>query len=110
MSKVNPKIDLVFKKIFGTEENKDLLKSLINSVLPDKQKINTITIKNPYNEIDFIGDKAGLKLHKMFTYTTSDNNWVPPLMSQNRGIKTYVQRLISKLGYGGNIAAFFGKN
>lgn len=32
MSKLNPKIDLVFKKIFGTDENKDLLKSLINSV------------------------------------------------------------------------------
>ncbi len=60
MSKINPKIDLVFKKIFGTEENKDLLKSLINSVLPENQKITTITIKNPYNEIDFIGDRLSV--------------------------------------------------
>jgi len=60
MSKVNPKIDLVFKKIFGTDENKDLLKSLINSVLPENQKITTVTIKNPYNEIDFIGDRLSI--------------------------------------------------
>jgi len=60
MSKVNPKIDLVFKKIFGTEENKDLLKSLINSVLPENQKITTLTIKNPYNEIDFVGDRLSI--------------------------------------------------
>jgi len=60
MSKVNPKIDLVFKKIFGTDENKDLLKSLINSVLPENQKITTLTIKNPYNEIDFVGDRLSI--------------------------------------------------
>lgn len=35
MSRVNPKIDLVFKKLFGSEENKDILLSLINAVLPD---------------------------------------------------------------------------
>jgi len=60
MSKVNPKIDLVFKKIFGTDENKDLLKSLINSVLPENQKITTLTIINPYNEIDFVGDRLSI--------------------------------------------------
>ncbi|WP_392505593.1 PD-(D/E)XK nuclease family transposase [Rickettsia sp. 2024-CO-Wats] len=32
MSKVNPRVDLVFKKIFGVEEHKDLLISLINSI------------------------------------------------------------------------------
>jgi len=70
MSKINPKIDLVFKKIFGTEENKDLLKSLINSVLPENQKITTITIKNPYNEIDFVGDRLSVVDIK----ATDDNN------------------------------------
>jgi len=60
MKIVNPKIDLVFKKIFGTDENKDLLKSLINSILPENQKIATLTIQNPYNEIDFVGDKLSI--------------------------------------------------
>ena len=60
MNKLNPKIDLVFKKIFGTDENKDILKSLINSVLPENQKITNLTIKNPYNDIDFISDKLSI--------------------------------------------------
>jgi len=60
MCKVNPKIDLVFKKIFGTEQNKNLLKSLINSVLPKDEQIVEVTIKNPYNERDFIGDKLSV--------------------------------------------------
>jgi len=60
MCKLNPKIDLVFKKIFGTEQNKNVLKSLINSVLPKDEQIVEITIKNPYNETDFIGDKLSV--------------------------------------------------
>ncbi len=60
MCKLNPKIDLVFKKIFGTEQNKNVLKSLINSVLPQSEKIVEVTIKNPYNETDFIGDKLSV--------------------------------------------------
>jgi len=60
MCKLNPKIDLVFKKIFGTEQNKNVLKSLINSVLPKDEQIVEVTIKNPYNESDFIGDKLSV--------------------------------------------------
>jgi len=72
MSKINPKIDLVFKKIFGTDENKDLLKSLINSVLPENQKITSIIIKNPYNEIDFVGDRLSVVDIKA---TDEKNRW-----------------------------------
>ncbi len=53
MSKVNPKIDLVFKKLFGSEENKDILMSLINAILPDNKQITEIEIKNPYNVSDY---------------------------------------------------------
>jgi len=60
MCKLNPKIDIVFKKIFGTEQNKNVLKSLINSILPQDEKIVEITIKNPYNDQDFIGDKLSV--------------------------------------------------
>ena len=33
MCRLNPKIDFVFKKLFGSEENKDILISFINSIL-----------------------------------------------------------------------------
>ncbi len=33
MCRINPKVDFAFKKLFGSEENKELLISFINSVL-----------------------------------------------------------------------------
>jgi len=60
MSKVNPKIDLVFKKLFGSEENKDILLSLINAILPDRQQVAKITLKNPYNVSDYAEGKLSI--------------------------------------------------
>lgn len=57
LTKVNPKVDLVFKKLFGTEENKDILLSLINAILPHYQQIATIELKNPYNLADYTDGK-----------------------------------------------------
>jgi len=72
MCKLNPKIDLVFKKIFGTEKNKNILKSLINSILPKEEQVVELTIKNPYNEQDFIGDKLSIVDIKA---TDENGNW-----------------------------------
>jgi len=60
MGKVNPKIDLVFKKLFGSEENKDILMSLINAILPENQQIAHITLKNPYNVSDYAAGKLSI--------------------------------------------------
>jgi len=57
MSKVNPKIDLVFKKLFGTEQNINLLKSLVNSILPKDEQVTTLELKNPYNPSDYLSGK-----------------------------------------------------
>ncbi len=60
MCKVNPKVDLVFKKLFGVDENKDLLLSLINSMLGEDDKMKEITLKNPYNMPDYLSGKLSL--------------------------------------------------
>jgi predicted transposase/invertase (TIGR01784 family) len=60
MSKVNPKIDLVFKKLFGSEENKDILLSLLNAILPLNQQISEINLKNPYNVSDYAEGKLSI--------------------------------------------------
>jgi predicted transposase/invertase (TIGR01784 family) len=60
MSNINPKIDLVFKKLFGSEENKDILLSLINSILPDYQQVVDLKIKNPYNVSDYAEGKLSI--------------------------------------------------
>jgi hypothetical protein len=60
MSKVNPKIDVVFKKLFGSEDNKDILLSLINAILPPEQQVAKITLKNPYNISDYAAGKLSV--------------------------------------------------
>ena len=60
MSEVNPRIDLVFKKIFGVEENKDLLISLLNSILSKEDQISSVEILNPYNLQSHSKDKLSI--------------------------------------------------
>ena len=60
MIKVNPRVDIAFKKIFGVEENKDLLLSLINSVMAKEDQVLEIELLNPYNIKDFKKDKLSI--------------------------------------------------
>lgn len=60
MSKVNPRVDLAFKKIFGVEENKDLLISLIHSIVSEKDQIIEVTLLNPYNPKNCKADKLSI--------------------------------------------------
>ena len=50
---VNPRVDIAFKKIFGTEENKDLLLSLINSIVGEEDQVKSVKLLNPYIQKDF---------------------------------------------------------
>ncbi|MDJ1257163.1 MAG: Rpn family recombination-promoting nuclease/putative transposase [Candidatus Midichloria sp.] len=47
MEKITPRVDLAFKKIFGVEENKDLLISLINSIVSHDDQVQDVTLLNP---------------------------------------------------------------
>jgi predicted transposase/invertase (TIGR01784 family) len=49
MIEVIPIVDIAFKKIFGVEENEDLLISLINSIVEIEDQVCEIQILNPYN-------------------------------------------------------------
>lgn len=60
MIRLNPKIDIAFRKLFGSEENKEILRSFINSVLPQHEQVKTVEIKNPYNITTYIGGKTGI--------------------------------------------------
>ena len=41
--RISPRVDIAFKKIFGVEENKDLLISLINSVVSQQDQVADLT-------------------------------------------------------------------
>ncbi len=58
--KINPRIDIAFKKIFGTEGNKDLLISLINSIVGEDDHVVDVTLLNPYNQKNFKNDKLSI--------------------------------------------------
>ncbi|MBF5060177.1 Rpn family recombination-promoting nuclease/putative transposase [Candidatus Neptunochlamydia vexilliferae] len=60
MADVNPRVDIAFKKIFGVEENKDLLISLINAVVSQEDQVKTVTLLNPYNQKRFKKDKLSI--------------------------------------------------
>ena len=60
MEKISPRVDIAFKKIFGVEENKDLLLSLINSIVGKEDKIAEVTLLNPYNPKNFRQDKLSI--------------------------------------------------
>ncbi len=54
---LNPKIDFVFKKIFGAEEHPEILISFLNAVLKPKKPIVSVEIKNSDLEKEYIEDK-----------------------------------------------------
>ena len=60
MSDITPIVDIAFKKIFGVEENKDLLISLINSIVGPQDQVSDLTLLNPYNPKNFKSDKLSI--------------------------------------------------
>lgn len=60
MLPISPRVDIAFKKIFGVEENKDLLISLINSIVSEEDKVASVTLLNPYNPKNFKNDKLSI--------------------------------------------------
>ncbi|MFT4927633.1 MAG: putative transposase/invertase (TIGR01784 family) [Phenylobacterium sp.] len=54
---INPTIDCVFKAILGCQQNAWILCHFLNSILLPKSPITSVTITNPYNERDYLGDK-----------------------------------------------------
>jgi len=60
MTNISPRVDIAFKKIFGVEENKDLLISLINSIVGIDDQVLSVTLLNPYNPKSFKKDKLSI--------------------------------------------------
>lgn len=57
---INPRVDIAFKKIFGVEQNTDILMSLLNAIVGENDQIDEIELLNPYNERNFQKDKLSI--------------------------------------------------
>jgi hypothetical protein len=57
---INPKTDFAFKKIFGSEQSKDILISFLNALLYEARPvIEDLEILNPYLAPKIRGIKSG---------------------------------------------------
>ena len=68
--KINPRVDIAFKKIFGVEENKDLLISLINSIVGAEDQVVEVTLLNlqsfKTDKLSILDIKAKSETGKLF--------------------------------------------
>ena len=60
MSVLNPRVDFAFKKLFGSEENKDILISFINAVVSKDDQVIDVTLLNPYNNKEHQSDRLSI--------------------------------------------------
>jgi len=60
MCRINPRVDFAFKKLFGTEENKELLIDFINSIVSEKDQVMDLELKNPYSIQSFKAEKQSI--------------------------------------------------
>lgn len=56
---LSPKMDFIFKKIFGNEKNPEILISFLNSILQEIDPITNIEIRNSNIEKEYLEDKYG---------------------------------------------------
>ena len=56
---IQPTVDVVFKKLFGSPEHSELTLSFVNSILPlvGKGKATSLEIINPFRLAEFQGDR-----------------------------------------------------
>ncbi len=57
---INPYTDFGFKRLFGTEGNKDLLIDFLNCLMPLKHKINSLTFSNVEQQGEIIADRKAI--------------------------------------------------
>src|SRR5262245_55337607 len=59
---IDPKVDYAFKRVFGSEDTKDVLIHLLNAVLspPAGGEVTDVTLTNPFNDKMVIDDKLSV--------------------------------------------------
>jgi predicted transposase/invertase (TIGR01784 family) len=108
---IDPKVDYAFKKVFGSEETKDVvLVSLLNAVLapPAGKEVVSVTLENPFNEKDTPDDRYSILDVKA---RDAAGRWFDVEM-QMAAPKSYPQRVayywaklyVGQLGSGENFA------
>ena len=107
MQKLNPLVDFAFKKLFGVEENKDILIDLINAVVSKADYVVDVEIKNPYNAQSFRTDKLSILDIKALSKNNKWYNIEMQIMNQDYydahalyyWSRVYTNQLVSGINY-----------
>lgn len=69
MCRINPKVNFVFKKLFGSAENIDILTGLVNSVLEEGAQQREIDIAlnmlDARSSVEFVSQITGLSVEQI---------------------------------------------
>ena len=87
---LSPKVDFVFKKIFGSEENKSVLISFLNATLKPKKDIVSVDLKNTDIEKEYFKDKFS----RLDVKATTSNNEVINIEIQLKNESDMIQRTL----------------
>ena len=90
MSNLKPTNDFVFKKLFGEEKNVDILKDLIQSILPELKIAKVVVNKDVSLERKLITDKLGI----LDVMATLNNNTKINIEMQVEDLHNTVERSI----------------
>ncbi len=90
MSNLKPTNDFVFKKLFGEEKNVDILKDLIQSILPELKIAKVVVNKDVSLERKLITDKLGI----LDVMATLNNNTKINIEMQVEDLHNTIERSI----------------
>lgn len=94
---ISPKIDYAFKKIFGSEQSKEILISFLNGIVYGGEKIiKSLTIINPYNP----GQIITLKDTYLDVKAVLEDDSIVVIEMQVAPIKAFSKRIIYNLAKG----------
>ncbi len=85
---LDPKVDFVFKNIFGSEKNPEILISFLNATLKPKNKITTVKIKGNDIAKQFIEDKYS----RLDVKATTSNNEIINIEIQLKNEHNMIKR------------------
>jgi predicted transposase/invertase (TIGR01784 family) len=94
MKFISPKVDYAFKKIFGSEQSKDILISFLNAIIYGGNKIiQSLTIVNPYNP----GQSMSLKDTYLDVKAVLSNGSVVIIEMQIARVTAFSKRVVYNL-------------
>lgn len=92
---INPKIDFAFKKIFGSDESKDILISFLNALIyQENETIKNLEILDPYNP----GSVLDLKDTYLDVKAVLADDSIVIIEMQVLNVESFEKRIIYNLG------------